>query len=223
MRRIILFDVGGVLLKLNYAMFYSAAAKLSGLPRSDIRRRYVFSNLDRLSGDGSVGPLQYVEKLNRIFDVNLSLSEGKELLELSLGMPAKEILRIRDSISQTNDVGIFSNVSEIVYSIVTKKYPEIYGPSLKKFLSFRIGAVKPEKKMYDAVKGYDEITMIDDKAVYVKEGIKCGWNGVVFTGHVDREEASRARDGDMRRPKGAVVASSAAELRRALKNLDFDL
>lgn len=55
----------------------------------------------------------------------------------------------------------------------------------KIFLSYKVGAVKPEEKIYRAVESYtrqpsSEHLFIDDVLDYIEGAKKCGWDGIQF-------------------------------------------
>ncbi|MBI4014692.1 MAG: hypothetical protein HY365_01925 [Candidatus Aenigmarchaeota archaeon] len=226
MRSLVLFDVGGVLLRLRFARFYRQAGKIAGISPEEFKARYVSANLPQRGFTGEMRFRQYVKELNKILNAKISYREAEKLVSLHLGAPIAGMLRLKKRLHEKGYcVGILSNVSEFAYKITMKKCPEIFDVFSSvnpRILSFRTGFRKPQSAIYKKIRGYDTVVFIDDKAAYVKEGIKHGWKGVVFTAFIDSEEASRAQDGDMRTPKGAKVARSMKELKEALRSYGID-
>jgi putative hydrolase of the HAD superfamily len=82
---------------------------------------------------------------------------------------------------------LLSNTSNIHKTYAWGKYPFINNFD-KLILSHEVGAVKPEKKIYEAVENFtdekpESHVFIDDILEYVNAAKKLGWDGIHFTGY----------------------------------------
>lgn len=79
-------------------------------------------------------------------------------------------------------------------------HAELCAPTLEEFdnvfLSFKLGAMKPSKEIYQKVQDAlgvpaNDLILIDDKKENVDAAIACGWQGVVFKGVEGLEKQMR--------------------------------
>src|SRR3989338_5208345 len=80
-------------------------------------------------------------------------------------------------------VGIFSNMTELALGILSARFPEVfetYDPASPKIYSFETGSTKSEDKMYERIRGYGKVILIDDNAAYVARAVeRFGWKGIL--------------------------------------------
>src|SRR3989344_1658688 len=212
-RHLVLWDVGGVLLRLNYGQFYDEGARLSGrLTRGQFKDAYIGSRIDYRAMKGE-----------------LDKADAKKLLRLSLGRLYPPAIELKERAYRSEyPVGVLSNASQMVHEILKDDFPEAVetfsyeNPSV---FSYQVGAVKPEDAIYRAVPKFDEVTFIDDKVSYVRKAIDdFGWNGILFTPIIDKEEAIRAGHNDARKPgKNFSEAGSMEQLAEALNRFGISL
>lgn len=230
--KLILFDVGGVLLHLNHAKFYSECAKLSGeISPEQFKAEYVRQNLDGLAHTNAINSDEYVKKLGSIIKPSKPLDKNmvKKLLLFSLGKPIAGNIKLKRMLYESGyAVGIFSNISELSQLVVAENLPEVfetYDDSSPKIFSFRVGSAKPDPGMYRQIRGFESVTFIDDKKIYLNTGVEqFGWNGIWFKAYIDENEASRVREKTRKKEASRLktkimTAISVEELTQCLKDL----
>lgn len=229
---LILFDVGGVLLRLSYDDFYTAAAERSGyLTPREFKRLYIKSNLEKDSLVGKKEIPEYLGELGRIIspDNGLPEDELRRIVNLCWKEQVEETVRLKRQLHEAGyPVGISSNISSLALEILSQRFPEMmetFNPSSPVILSFEVGDVKPNPQMYERIAGYERVIFIDDKEGYLRTGIeKFGWFGIHFKPHIDPAEAIRAEHNDTTRPsKNFRAASSYMELVGALRHFGVDI
>ncbi|MBS3054796.1 MAG: hypothetical protein J4431_04625 [Candidatus Aenigmarchaeota archaeon] len=229
-RHLVLWDVGGVLLRLNYGQFYDEGARLSGrLTRGQFKDAYIGSRIDYRAMKGELDKAGFVSELRRILGRPVAEADAKKLLRLSLGRLYPPAIELKERAYRSEyPVGVLSNASQMVHEILKDDFPEAVetfsyeNPSV---FSYQVGAVKPEDAIYRAVPKFDEVTFIDDKVSYVRKAIDdFGWNGILFTPIIDKEEAIRAGHNDARKPgKNFSEAGSMEQLAEALNRFGISL
>ncbi|MCX6707448.1 MAG: hypothetical protein NT001_04900 [Candidatus Woesearchaeota archaeon] len=225
---LILFDVGGVLLKLDYNRFYEAAARLSGtMNAGEFKNRFVESGIEFMAIKGEIKAADYLQRLREMISPQEDATDDE--LKRIRGYCWKE--RVDEAVSLKRrlhenkySVGILSNISDFALETISSRYPEMletYDRSSPRIYSFQIGSMKPELLMYQAIKGYNKVILIDDKESYLRTGIEeFGWNGILFTPFIDEAEAIRSIHNNKEIPRDNFsVAGSMKELESSLNKL----
>ncbi|MFT6210089.1 MAG: putative hydrolase of the HAD superfamily [Bacteroidia bacterium] len=183
--RNIIFDLGGVILNLNYQLTIEAFKKL-GLPNFDanytqLSQTALFDSFER----GEIAPIEFRKGLKEVFggpiaDEELDLAWNAMLLDLPF-----ERLHLLDRIRQGNKLVLLSNTNEI--------HVEAFETSLKiqhgqndlsnyfetVYYSCRVGMRKPEARIFHHVldsEGFSpsETLFIDDSPQHIEGARKVG-------------------------------------------------
>jgi FMN phosphatase YigB (HAD superfamily) len=225
-KTIVLFDIGGVLLRLNYWNFIAACAKASGCTEEEFRENYIQSNVERRALAGKIDAEGFLKEFEKVIRNGITEPKMMELIAMTWGEPIAENIKLKKRIYDAGySVGLFSNISDIAFRILSKRHPEVFDlfdPSFPKFFSCQIGEIKPNKKMYEKVKGYDSIVYIDDDLAYVAEAARRGWKGIFFTQYIDKDEVQRTFDRETK-TDGIITANSQKELMEALRQSGIGL
>lgn len=197
---LVLFDIGGVLLKLDYSSFYERGAEYSGKTPTNFEEEYIKSGLEKGAINGTIKQEEYFERLQGLVSpTKLAPANLKDLISLFWTGQAEEVIETKRKVHKAGfSVGLFSNISDFGLEIIPKEYPEIFetydGP---KVYSFKIGAGKPSPKMYRAkeIQDFKKIIYIDDNESYVRTGVEqFNWQGIWFTPFIDKAESIRVDD-----------------------------
>lgn len=225
-RTLVLFDVGGVLLKIEFSRFYEEAARLSQhLSPHDFKKAYLSSNLEVDFLSGRIKTADYMNQLRTIISPGKSIPKEELLRVVSYCWkePMYDMIELKRKVYESGCcVGIFSNMSELGYKVISEMNPEMFetfDPSSPLILSFQVGSMKPKPEMYRKVSGYDKVILIDDNELYVRKGVEdFGWCGISFTPFIDKAEASRPVSRDKGKPSGNLrIANSIEEVVESLK------
>jgi FMN phosphatase YigB (HAD superfamily) len=230
---IVLWDVGGVLHTNDYSRFYRKASELSGgrLSADDFKAAYLRKDLERLGLVGNISNEDYLKEIAKIIypDGNYRKSDIYDAVSLCFGPQNDEMLQIKRMLYQKGyTIGIFSNTTPLHAEIIRNKFPEVYDTYDKSFpaiFSFNVHAIKPDPPMYELIKGFEKVILIDDKVSYLKTGIEqFGWFGIQYTGTIDPSEAIRAIHKNEEKPsKNFLIADNGQSCIEALRKSGIDI
>ncbi len=194
-KTLILFDIGGVLVELNFKEFYKEAARISGKhTKESFKEAYIHSDINRLYLRGEITTKQYQERLERIIGNRIDLVA---LWKKAYKRPISEMVELKKQLFEAGHaVGIDSNIAKLHVGILKEQMPQVlktYNPRFPKLLSFERKSAKPENPMYPKLP-YSKIIFIDDRPPYIEAAVKHGWKGIVFRGRVDLEEPKQVID-----------------------------
>ncbi len=230
-KTLVLFDVGGVLVKLNFSKFYNEVIKLSKNISVDEFKKRFSNEIQKYSLTGNLALEEYFEKLRGIISSGkyISNKEFEDLFAFALGESIDEIIKLKKRIYEAGySVGIFSNIDDIALKIIKQMDGEVfetYDKSNPVIYSHEVGHTKIDKEMYEKISGYDRIVYIDDNENYLKIGIeKFSWYGILFTEYIDDAEAIRLVHNDKTRPeKNFKIANNIGGLENALREFGIKI
>lgn len=228
---LILFDVGGVLVKLNFDRFGNRAAELNGegLTAGEFLEQYSGTGLEKDYLLGNISTPVFISGLESI----VSSTIGKKISDDELRRLA--VSHLDDAITDMVDlklqlqyqgyrVGIFSNTAELHYMHISERFPDVYSSANPLILSFQQRLAKPDRRMYELVR-HSNVVFIDDSQIYIDLGTQeFGWRGIVYQGSIDSSEPQRKRDEISSTRAGSLsIANSAQEVRQCLEEFGIDL
>ncbi len=228
---LVLFDVGGVLLRLDFKRFYRAAGKAAGISPDEFKDAYVKSKLELYSLKGAINKQEYFAGIRKLIGRNISDDEIGEIKEKLWVDKVSETIDLKKRIYESgNAVGIMANTDEHGIEKLPVYYPDIYdlfNDAFPRVYSFRVGHVKPEKEMYGLANtlGFKKIIFVDDNESYLRFPTeKLGWHGIHFTRYIDESEAIRANQSASEKPaKNIIAANSAKEIEKTLRDFGIKL
>jgi FMN phosphatase YigB (HAD superfamily) len=230
-KTLVLFDVGAVLVKLDYKSFFEKAAEIKGCTKEEFVQMYNASNIEVDAMLGKMSSEENLEKVARLVSPSCPMpnEQVKALLELNWPGEIREVVDLKERIFQAGySIGLLSNMSPFALETIGRKWPDIfklYDNSMPAIYSFKVGSLKPQPKIYEQIKGYDKVIFIDDKESYLRTGIEqFGWAGILFTPYIDPSEAIRAQHNDSSRPAhNFYVAASGKELEKRLQGCGINV
>lgn len=222
-KTLILFDIGAVLIQLRYGDFYREAAKYSMLDADVIERAYLESSLDDQINRGDINAEQFLAALRKCLELSANVTEDQleDIIKHKFPGVIGEMIALKRELHEAGyAVGLLSNIGEEGHRILERRYPEIFAlydsrnPSI---LSYQIKAMKPDKRIYDAITGFERVIFIDDKEKYLQVGIEKGWKGIHYTQYPDETEPQRKSHSDTGYTNENLRrANSLAEVKKAL-------
>jgi len=220
---LVLFDIGSVLVKLDFNRFYQRCAEASGQNPEEFRKSYFQLEMDSLMG--AVTAQEYLNRLQRLLKTRLTERELRDITSLTWPGQIDEVVDLKRKVYENGyAVGLLSNTGEIGIEILSQKYPQVYDlfePSFPAVYSCRVKHMKPDPEIYRHVKGFSNVILIDDKSSYLKTGTEMGWKGIWFTAHIDTAESVRSIHPEISVTKGVVKAGSFNELEESLRSFDI--
>jgi len=184
----IIFDLGGVLIK-----FPGIKKLLEWMEvkteEETFKEKWLLSQAVIKFETGKIEENEFAE--NIIKEFKFQVSKEKLLKEFSnfIEGPYKGVDKLIYKLSKIHDLGILSNTNKIHWKIFKRKFKFINLIKYK-FLSFEIGEIKPDEKIYKFVIEKlkckpEEIIYFDDNIINVNAAEKIGIKSYKVNGFID--------------------------------------
>ena len=179
--KILIFDLGNVVLKFSHRKAVRKIAGLSGLPERLIYKSIFSSGIERLFDSGRISAKEFYEKISAKSVKSLAYKDFRQAwADIFKPVPAMDnFLR---KLSRKYTLCLLSNTNAIHFPFVKKNFP-ITGIFDRYFLSYKLGFCKPDKRIFrEVLKRYNlkagECVYIDDINEYAAAAKKLGFNAV---------------------------------------------
>jgi len=181
---IIMFDFGGVLVRLDYQAFLRTLGFDHTMSGEEL---YNLLEVDsRAYETGKVGPEEYLAALNRKLSTSYTFEKfvsawNSILAEAIPGMP-----ELVQRLAREYRLMILSNTNELHFRHMMELLP-VLRHFERFFLSFKIGHLKPDPAVYNHVLSEvgvpaDRFLFIDDLEPNIDAARNAGMSGIVFRG-----------------------------------------
>ncbi len=192
-----MFDLGGVIVPLDFQRGYRAMAPHCSVPASEIRGRIGATDLVQRFETGRVSSEEFVEELCAALELKVDYEEFCQIwssifLEHTL-VPQELIAGLKNNYRLL----LLSNTNPIHFSMLRRAYPmlELFDHLV---LSYEVGALKPDPAIYrEALKHAGcppaECFFTDDIAAYIEGARNEGIDAVQFESGEQIERELRER------------------------------
>ncbi len=234
-RTLIYWDVGGVLLELDYKGLYERGAALTGTDFAAFKKTYLDSKLELDVLRGAISNEDYQARLKTMLgNPNMSRKELENFVKRGWGSEMTDVVDVKERAHFKGEAGtgILSNINQFAWEYLTRTYPRMlqtFSPKGPIVCSYLVGEVKPHIKIYEEADakarnlGFNKIILVEDKAKYLMPGIgNFGWHGIHLRINQDPEEAIKqeaGHAGEVKPSDKLFVADSVEELELALREL----
>ena len=184
MTRAIIFDLGGVIVPLDFPRAYAAIAALSPHPAAEIPQLIRSSGLVERYETGRLTSPDFVQQLSALLGIQISYDQFRDLWS-TLFRPDPLIPEsLFAAIASRYPLILLSNTNEIHFENIRARFP-----LLRHFhhliLSYEVGAAKPSPEIYQAAvarSGFrpEECFFTDDVPAYVEGAKLAGLDAVRF-------------------------------------------
>ncbi len=183
--RNIIFDLGGVLLNINYQRTINAFKELGIINFDDLFSQAKQSNLFNDFETGIIAPSEFRDQLREISGMRLIDQQIDHAWNaMLLDMPPTRV-KLLEKVSKNYRTFLLSNTNAIHYPVYNAYMEDEFGcPDLtnlfeKEYLSYRTGMRKPDVEIFDLVINEnllnpDETLFIDDSPQHVHGARKAG-------------------------------------------------
>ena len=181
---ILLFDLGNVLVNVDYPAFLRT---LRYDHTMNERELYTLLEEDSRSYElGKASPEEYLRIVNAKLGTSYTFEEFREAWNAILPEPTLGMTELIESLVPNNRLMILSNTNALHCEHMLQLSP-VLRYFERYFLSFEIGAVKPDPAIYAYVLKNvdvppDRILFIDDLEQNIKGAVNAGMRGIVFEG-----------------------------------------
>ncbi len=184
MIRAVIFDLGGVIVPLDFPRAYAAIAALSPLPAAEIPNRIRSSGLVERYETGRLTSPDFVRQLSDLLSIEITYPQFCDLWS-TLFRPDPLIPEsLFAGLAARYPLILLSNTNEIHFENIRARFP-----LLRHFhhlvLSYEVGAAKPSPRIYEAAvarAGFrpEECFFTDDVPAYVEGARHAGLDAVRF-------------------------------------------
>jgi len=184
MIKTVIFDLGRVLVPFDFNIGYRKLEERCGIPASEIPAKLAATRLVNDIESGRISTEEFRSRLQQEFGFEITAEEFSELwcsVFLPHTLVPEELVQ---QVGRTHRLVLLSNTSEVHFTMLKAKYP-----MLRHFdayiLSYEVGAMKPEPKIYQAAIHAaqcepSECFFTDDIAEYVEAAKRMGIDAVQF-------------------------------------------
>jgi len=181
--KILIFDLGNVVLKFDHRVATRKIAALSGLEEFEVYKSIFYSGIERLFDCGKISAKEFYKKISKKFIKYVTYEDFKnawaDIFKRNPGMDG-----LLKNLKGKFRLCLLSNTNAIHFPFVRKKFP-IAGIFERYFLSYKLHICKPDKKIFSEVtKKYNvlpkECIFIDDIKEYVDDAKKLGIHAIRY-------------------------------------------
>lgn len=183
MRKAFAFDLGKVLFDFDYSLALEKIKDKLGVSPNCVIDALFFDDFALDFEKGIISGYDFYLKFKESFKAKISYSEFVDSW-CRIFSPNNTVVELIRRLRILYPVYLISNINELHFDYLYQQWKEIFLLFDKLFLSFKIKAVKPEKKIYEELfkEGFlpEEIIYIDDRQDLIEEGKKLGLRCIQF-------------------------------------------
>ena len=179
----VVFDVGDVVCRFDPESRLHALAQLTGRSAADIQQAIWGSGLDRRADRGEIGATDLSALLVAALEVDVDTGALRAAWSRAF-VPNDAVLALIDRLAVP--AVLFSNNGPMLGRCLDHELASVRARFVRAFLSWELGATKPEPAAYEAVAtrlGVEagELFFVDDSQPNVAAARALGWQAEVFT------------------------------------------
>jgi putative hydrolase of the HAD superfamily len=185
MKKAIAFDLGNVVFDFDYRIALEKIKHKINVPCERIINDLFFNNFATDFEKGIISSYDFYLKFKNTYSASLTYEEFKDTWS-KIFYPRQEIVDLIERLNLVYPVYLISNINELHFQYLHHTYPYIFSLFDNLILSFKLKAVKPEKRIYEELKNvsqleYNDIIYIDDREDLIKEAQKLNLICIKFT------------------------------------------
>lgn len=184
MIEVIVFDLGGVIVNVNFKPPLGILFDNSGVPNSTLKANSNIAKLLQNYDTGKVSAPEFHEKIIDHLGIEMSFDDFKRASNEAIEPGEDGIEDIVISLSKNYQLAILSNTNPVHYEHISEKYP-IIGLFEFILLSYEMRAVKPSIEAYEKLilatsKSPSEHLFIDDRIENISAAKEIGMDGIHY-------------------------------------------
>ena len=184
MIEVIVFDLGGVIVNVNFKSPLGMLFDNSGAESNTFKDKFNFSKLLRQYDMGIISAVDFHEKIIDHLDIELSFDEFIRASNDAIEAGDDGIDDIVKSLSKKYKLAILSNTNPVHYEYIKEKYSiiELFDHIL---LSYEMGTVKPDAAAYEKLIKTTSVLpsqhlFIDDRIENICAAKEIGMDGIHY-------------------------------------------
>ena len=185
MKKAIAFDLGNVVFGFDYKVALEKIKDKIKVSYEKIIEDLFLNDFATDFEKGLISVYDFYLKFKNTYSASLTYEEFKDTWS-KIFFPRQEIVSLIEKLRIVYSVYLISNINELHFQYLYHTYPYIFSLFDNLILSFKLKAVKPEKKIYEELKKiscqeYKDIIYIDDRQDLIREAQKLNLNCIKFT------------------------------------------
>ena len=169
--RVITFDLGNVLIKVEHRRFCRALGALAGLSPQEVYTRVFESSLEPGYDTGGLTSREFHQRLTRHFGVALPYPRFQEMW-CDIFDPMESMAETVQHLAGRFPLFLLSNTNALHFDYIRERFRALLRPFQNFLLSYEVGSRKPEPAIYQALirtvgRPPEEILFLDDKEPFV--------------------------------------------------------
>lgn len=179
----IVFDLGNTLIRFDHNISANKIAKASNVDAKKVYDTFFDSGITRPFERGALSPREFYVKASKCLGLDLPYRDFVDIWN-DIFWEDREMCALARELKKRYKLILLSNISVLHFEHIRKKFSiiDIFDELV---LSYRVGAIKPERKIFDEVVkraggNREGIFYIDDREDLVKEALRLGIESTRF-------------------------------------------
>ena len=147
----LLFDLGGVLIDIDFDRVFARWAEYAPISAPQIRERFVFDNTYHRYERGETDDATFFDFVRRTLDLDASDEQIRDGWNAAFVAQNDDVLGMVRQVSQLLPSYAFTNTSSSHQSAWSSAYPDVVGAFRVIFSSAEMGLRKPDRAAFEAV------------------------------------------------------------------------
>ncbi|HET9470652.1 MAG TPA: HAD family phosphatase [Usitatibacter sp.] len=147
----LLFDLGGVLIRLDWDAVFAHWARCCGADAAELRRRFAFDEDYERHERGEIDAARYFEGLRRTLGIDLSDAQLEAGWNALFAGEVAETTRLVAQATARIPVHLFSNTNAAHQAAWSRDYARALRPFGRRFVSSEMGLRKPDRAAFEHV------------------------------------------------------------------------
>ncbi len=185
--KVILFDLGNVLIDLDYGIAVKRIAYFCKKSPKEIIDLLMSFNITSRFEEGKISPHDFYSHIKDMLDLKISYTRFVPIWNEIFFLSAKNrsVYSLANNLRNNYRIAILSNINMLHYEYIKEHFP-VFDIFSEVFASCKMGLVKPEPEIYKQVIEKldvkpEEVFYIDDREELVKGAAALEINSFVFT------------------------------------------
>jgi len=196
--RVILFDLGRVLIDFDHNIAVSRIRKFCSLDEKTIYNLFFDSDVTDKFEKGAISPSEFFQEVKRILNIDISYEAFLPIWN-EIFTPHPGSLEIIESLKDNYHLYMVSNINELHFKYLEENFKEYFKYFSYIFLSYEMGLRKPDPKIYKLIMEYlklpaQNITYTDDRPELIEAAKRLNIDAFVFKGVDSLREELLKRD-----------------------------
>ncbi|MEP7262386.1 MAG: HAD family phosphatase [Usitatibacter sp.] len=147
----LLFDLGGVLISIDFDRVIRRWAELSAVPFQALKPRFDHGEAYQRHERGEIEAKAYYESLRKSLGIELTDAQWEDGWNRVFGPEIAPTLSLLPRLAQQMPLYLFSNTNVTHHQYWSKRYAEALAPFRRQFVSCEMGLRKPEAASFEYV------------------------------------------------------------------------